>query len=142
MKTQLPCRFLCLLLAVGFAFSACSEKNTKIAWHYNCYCSASGPRDSCLLGFRIFTTSGDELPAIGHGLLLDYDPKRVFFGYDTKVIVLHGSWVIPRQVGTSAIFVLHPNPDSTRVVDTVHMVVTQLGAALKVSEDTSVVVAG
>jgi hypothetical protein len=68
------------------------------------------------------TTSG----AILDGMVTEYDPARVFFGYDTSMIEFDGDRIIPIRVGSTTIYVRHPNPQTSTIVDSVTVTVQKL----------------
>ncbi len=99
--------------------------------HY--YCDFIKDGDSAYLSYR-FATSDDDSWKISDGIVLHYDPKRVFFGFDDHIINLDRNRVIPKGVGRSQIYVRHPNADSTSIVDTLFIEVNNSGGILKVTE--------
>ena len=111
----------CMLL------SACS--NEKPTTQYHCFLIEQG--DSCVIDFRFTIHSG---LAVSDGKVVRYDPHRVFFGYDTSIVFLNKSTVLPKGVGRTEVFVRHPSPDSSFVVDTIRVIVEDVRGHLKVRQ--------
>jgi hypothetical protein len=92
-------------------------------------CTLREQGDSCLVFFHFQVFRGVEL---GEGVIFNYDPAHVFFGYDTSVIRINTSSIIAKGIGKTSIYVRHPNQDSTRIVDTLQVKVENTHGRLQV----------
>ena len=116
-------RTIQLLTFTLLLFISCSKEETR-TWYW---CDLREQGDTNFIVFRFGTSTGMK---IGDGVVIPNQPKRLFYGYDTSIVQLNKMCVIPKNVGSTIIYVRHPNPDSTRIVETLHLTVKNVKGKL------------
>jgi hypothetical protein len=107
--------------------SACSDEKPRTEYYLFVY----QDEDSSKVDFRFVIRNSLVL---SDGMVTDFDPHRVFFGYDTTIVLFSRTRAFPMKVGATTVYVRHPNPDSSRVVDTVAVEVERTDGKLRIRE--------
>ncbi len=116
---------LILLSFFSFISICCLKEETTTLYG----CSLREEGDSCIIEFRVHVLRG---MAVSDGIVINYIPNRVFFGYDTSIIRVNTFSITAKSIGKTSIYVRHPNPDSTRIIDTLQVQIIKTNGRLSV----------
>ena len=116
------------LLAFVLLFIVSCSKEESRTWYW---CDLREQGDTCIISFQISINKGME---IRNDIVSNYDPLHTFFGYDTSVVQVNKMSIFPKNIGSTVIYVRHPNPDSSRIVDSFHVTVQNVGGRLQVKK--------
>ena len=115
-------------ISLTFMLLSCSADAPSTEYHVFLISS----HDSSYLDLRFVVRSG---MALSDGIVTNFDPQRVYFGHDSTIIAIRGNRLFGKRAGSTTIFVRHPNPDSSRVVDSLALEVGTSGSQFEVKEN-------